>query len=90
MIIAKGSNNFPKNKLKDIIEIYKLPVLPKELINFCCWLSDWYMSDISHVLKMVIPAINFISPIKTKQILEVNKKSIVTPTFLGKNSSRCF
>jgi len=33
---------------------------------------------------MVIPAINFISPIKTKQILEVNKKSIVTPTFLGK------
>ena len=84
VIIAKGSNNFPKNKLKDIIEIYKLPVLSKELINFCCWLSDWYMSDISHVLKMVIPAINFISPIKTKQILEVNKKSIVTPTFLGK------
>jgi len=84
VIIAKGSNNFPKNKLKDIIEVYKLPLLPIEIINFCFWLSDWYMSDISHVLKMVIPAINFISPIKTKQILEVNKKSIVTPTFLGK------
>ena len=84
VVIAKGSNNFPKNKLKNIIEIYKFPELSKELINFCYWLSDWYMSDISHVLKMVIPAINFISPIKYKQILKVNDKSIVTPTFLGK------
>ena len=40
VIIAKGSNNFPEYKLKDIIEIYKLPLLPKEILNFCFWLSD--------------------------------------------------
>ena len=84
VIIAKGSNNFPKYKLKDIIEIYKLPLLPKEILNFCFWLSDWYMSDASYVMKMVVPALNFISPIKAKQILKINNKSIVSPTVLGK------
>ena len=41
IVIAKGSNNFPQYKLKDIIEIYKLPLISSELLNFCYWLSDW-------------------------------------------------
>jgi len=84
VIIAKGSNNFPEHKLKDIIEVYKLPLLPIEILNFCLWLSEWYMSDISYVLKMVIPALNFTSPIKARQILKINNKSIISPTVLGK------
>ena len=84
IIIAKGSNNFPPYKLKDIIELYKLPLLPIEILNFCFWMSDWYMSDASHVLKMVIPTLNFIIPIKSKQVLKINNKSIVSPTILGK------
>jgi primosomal protein N' (replication factor Y) len=83
IIIAKGSNNFPPYKLKDIIELYKLPLLPIEILNFCFWMSDWYMSDASHVLKMVIPTLNFIIPIKSKQVLKINNKSIVSPTILG-------
>ena len=77
IIIDKGSNNFPPYKLKDIIELYKLPLLPIEILNFCFWMSDWYMSDASHVLKMVIPTLNFIIPIKSKQVLKINNKSII-------------
>ncbi len=84
IVIAKGSNNFPQYKLKDIIEIYKLSLISSELLNFCYWLSDWYMCDISQVLKMVIPAVNFISPVKDRAILKINNKSNIATTVLGK------
>lgn len=70
--------------MKDIIEIYKLPLISKELLNFCYWLSNWYMSDLSQVLKMVIPAANFLSIVKGKTILKINNKSNMAITVLGK------
>jgi primosomal protein N' (replication factor Y) (superfamily II helicase) len=83
IVIGDGDKNFPKSKLKKIIKIHNFPLISLELLGFCFWLSSWYMSDKSQVIKMVLPAASFLNPIKNKLILEFNKESNNKTTILG-------
>jgi len=65
VVLGEGTRGFPASKLKDIIEVHSSYIISGELLNFCNWLSNWYICDISHVLKMVIPSSSFLLPIKT-------------------------
>ena len=84
IVLAEGTLGFPTSKLKDIIEVHNSTKISYELLYFCNWLSNWYISDISNVLKMVIPSSAFLYPVKNKKILIFNKDSDVKTTKLGK------
>ena len=49
-------------------------------------MSDWYISDKSHILKMVVPAVNFLMPTKNKVILKINNHSTNAITVLGQKA----
>jgi primosomal protein N' (replication factor Y) len=83
IVFGEGTKDFPISKLKDIIEVHSSIAISPELLNFCNWLSNWYMSEKSQVLKMVIPTAKFLNPVKKKKILEFNNKSDIQTTFLG-------
>lgn len=84
VVLGEGTRGFPASKLKDIIEVHSSYIISGELLNFCNWLSNWYICDISHVLKMVIPSSSFLLPINTKKVLRFNKHSNSKTTNLGK------
>ena len=83
IIIGEGTQGFPSSKLKDIIEVHNFFIFSNELLSFCHWLTNWYISEISQVFKMVIPSSSFLKPVKSKKFLEFNKKSKSKTTILG-------
>jgi len=83
IIIGKGSNKLDFKRLKPICEIKNVSPISKELINFCHWLSEWCMYDISLVARMIIPSFNFLKNVKTKLTLFHNEKNINSMTSLG-------
>ena len=83
IVIGEGTKGFPSSKLKDIIEVHNSFIFSNELLSFCHWLTNWYISEISQVFKMVIPSASFLKPVKSKKFLEFNNKSKFKTTKLG-------
>tara|TARA_B100000686_G_scaffold265830_1_gene280398 strand:+ start:10621 stop:12753 length:2133 start_codon:yes stop_codon:yes gene_type:complete len=83
IVIGKGSNKLDAKKLKPISEIKNVPPISIELLNFCHWLSEWCMYDISLVTRMIIPSFNFLKSVKNKLVLFHNEKNINSMTNLG-------
>ena len=83
IIIGKGSNKLDFKRLKPICEIKNVSPISKELLNFCHWLSEWCMYDISLVARMIIPSFNFLKNVKNKLTLFHNEKNINSMTSLG-------
>ena len=83
IVIGEGTKGFPRSKLKNIIEVHNSFIFSNELLSFCHWLTNWYISEKSQVFKMVIPAASFIKPVKSKKFLEFNNKSKSKTTILG-------
>ncbi len=83
IVVGEGSKGFPNSKLKDVIQVHKSIKFSNELLSFCNWLSNWYISDKSQVFRMVISSASFLSPIKNKKILQVNSESYAKTTLLG-------
>ena len=83
IVIGEGTKGFPRSKLKNIIEVHNSFIFSNELLSFCHWLTNWYISEISQVFKMVIPSASFLKPVKSKKFLEFNNKSKFKTTKLG-------
>ena len=83
IVIGEGTKGFPRSKLKNIIEVHNSFIFSNELLSFCHWLTNWYISEKSQVFKMVIPSASFIKPVKSKKFLEFNNKSKSKTTILG-------
>ena len=69
--------------MKNIIEVHNSFIFSNELLSFCHWLTNWYISEKSQVFKMVIPSASFLKPVKSKKFLEFNNKSKSKTTILG-------
>ena len=83
IVIGEGTKGFPRSKLKNIIEVHNSFIFSNELLSFCHWLTNWYISEKSQVFKMVIPSASFLKPVKSKKFLEFNNKSKSKTTILG-------
>ena len=83
IVIGEGTKGFPRSKLKNIIEVHNSFIFSNELLSFCHWLTNWYISEKSQVFKMVIPSVSFLKPVKSKKFLEFNNKSKSKTTILG-------
>ena len=83
IVIGEGTKGFPRSKLKNITEVHNSFIFSNELLSFCNWLTNWYISEKSQVFKMAIPSDSFLKPVKTKKFLEFNNKSKFKTTILG-------
>ena len=88
--------NFPKEKLKPIIRILDSnPIISKEIIELCFWISNYYVTPLGEVFRAIIPPklstkeeiyIQLTSP-QSPKIPSLDKKELKIIEALGKTKS---
>ena len=69
IIIGKGSNDLPENKLKKIKHIINLPIISNFYLNFISFFANWNCVDKGNVLKMIL------SPFDKKSLKNIDRKN---------------
>ena len=69
IVVNKGRDNFPIEKLKKVKSVVNLPLFSKIYLDFIDFFSDWNCADKGNVLKLII------SPFDTKTIQNLGHKN---------------
>ena len=69
IVVNKGRENFPIEKLKKVKSVVNLPLFSKIYLDFIDFFSDWNCADKGNVLKLII------SPFDTKTIQNLGHKN---------------
>jgi primosomal protein N' (replication factor Y) (superfamily II helicase) len=77
--VAEGVPDVPADKLKPILAIVdSAPVVPRELLGFCCELASYYLAPIGEVMRLAVPAIERTRAreLRGEGLLEANARAV--------------